>query len=60
MIYFNFSLSLSLSLDLVISVLRLANDSEEYSNANMELQELEPKIKQLAATFEKPGVSKSE
>uniref|UniRef100_T1PDD2 E3 UFM1-protein ligase 1 homolog n=1 Tax=Musca domestica TaxID=7370 RepID=T1PDD2_MUSDO len=46
--------------DLVISVLRLSADSEEYSTANNELSELEPQIKQLAATFEKPGVSKSE
>ncbi|XP_075146605.1 UFM1 specific ligase 1 [Haematobia irritans] len=46
--------------DLVISVLRLSNDSEEYTSATTDLVELEPKIKQLAASFEKPGVSKSE
>ncbi|KAM7362586.1 UFM1 specific ligase 1 isoform 2-T2 [Cochliomyia hominivorax] len=46
--------------DLVISVLRLSADSEEYTNASSELQELEPKIKQLAASFEKPGISKTD
>ncbi|XP_013113083.2 E3 UFM1-protein ligase 1 homolog [Stomoxys calcitrans] len=46
--------------DLVISVLRLANDSAEYTTATAELTDLEPKIKQLASSFEKPGVSKSE
>ncbi|TMW48432.1 hypothetical protein DOY81_006477 [Sarcophaga bullata] len=46
--------------DLVISVLRLATDSDEYSQASSELQELESKIKQLAASFEKPGLSKAE
>ncbi|XP_023306543.2 E3 UFM1-protein ligase 1 homolog [Lucilia cuprina] len=46
--------------DLVISVLRLSSDSQEYSAASSDLQELEPKIKQLAATFEKPGLSKTD
>lgn len=58
--FFLFKLTACIILDLVISVLRLSNDSEEFSNATSELHELEPKIKQLAATFEKPGLSKSE